>query len=103
MNAIDLTLLRQSYINDPDFYRLPDKVSGDFALCFTEALCALGEATDKISALEEQACLLRDDRRELKKLLQEQILFLRVSSNKNNRLERATRIEQELLEFAKEI
>lgn len=103
MNDIELTLLRQSHIDDPNFYRLPNKVSDDFAPCFTEALCALDEATDKISALEEQACLLRDDRRELKKLLQEQVSFLRESPDKNNRLERATRIEQELLEFAKEI
>lgn len=100
MSDIELTQLRKRFIGSPLFHLIPKTPEGSFEELALHALDYADEQKTEAERVDELYTTVLEQAKELKALLTRQVEFLRHTSlNKAERLERATKLEQELLEY----
>ena len=99
MTNLELTELRNRFINSPLFQNIPATPDGNFEEMFLRALDYVDEMKAETERVDELYTVALNQARELKDLLKRQSEFLRTKANKAERLRRAVAIENKLLEY----
>lgn len=98
MANLELTALRQRFIDSPLFQRIPETPDGNFEELLLHVLDYADEQQAEAERVDELYTTTLEQARELKDLLKRQVDFLKTKSNKADRLTRAASIEKELLD-----
>lgn len=99
MTALELTELRKRYIDSPLFQRIPETPDGNFEELLLHALDYADEMKAEAERIDGLFRAALDQGRELRDSLKRQVEFLKMKSNKTDRLTRAATIENELSDY----
>lgn len=99
MENLELTALRQRFIDLPLFQRIPETPDGNFEELLLHVLDYADEQQAEAERVDELYTTTLEQARELKDLLKRQVDFLKTKSNKADRLALATAIETNLMNY----